>query len=283
MRIVKSAEPENNLKREESLKPIVALLTDFGLKDPYVAQVKAAILSYCRDAVIIDVTHEISAFNELQAAFILKVSAPHMPPGTIHVSVVDPGVGSKRRGIIFVTRRGDVLIGPDTGFMFPAAEELGINKVYVIDESKLPPRFSETFHARDVFAPVAGMIASGRSVEELGHETSDFAKFALPEPIISDDEIEVTVMHIDRFGNVITNLGLRNLPLRTGEKIRIAVEGREIVCEFVKSYAYVGVGDPLLTIGGSGYLELSINRGSAAEEFGLRPGNRLKLRRLTTS
>ena len=116
------------------MRPVIALLTDFGLRDPYVAQVKAVILSYCRDAAIIDVTHDVSAFNELQAAFILKVNAPYMPPGTIHVSVIDPGVGSKRRSIIIESRRGDIFIGPDTGFMIPAAEELGINAVYVIDD-----------------------------------------------------------------------------------------------------------------------------------------------------
>ena len=264
------------------MRPVIALLTDFGLRDPYVAQVKAVILSYCRDAAIIDVTHDVSAFNELQAAFILKINAPYMPPGTIHVSVIDPGVGSKRRSIIIETRRGDIFIGPDTGFMIPAAEELGINAVYVIDDSKLPPRISETFHARDVFAPVAGMIASGKDVRELGREISDYVRFKLPEPKISEDEIGVTVMHVDRFGNVITNLKSRESPLRVGERIRVSMKDKEITCEFVKSYAYVGVGEPLLTIGGSGYVEFSINRGSAAERFGLRPGDKLRLIRLTT-
>lgn len=263
------------------MRPIIALLTDFGLRDPYVAQVKAVILSYCKDAVIIDVTHEISAFNELQAAFILKINAPYMPPGTIHLSVVDPGVGYKRRGIIFTTKRGDAFIGPDTGFMFPAAEELGIIKAYAIDESKLLPRISETFHARDVFAPVAGMIASGKSPWEIGNEISDFAKLILPKPKISRDEVEVTIMHIDRFGNAITNLHSRNMPFKLGDEVRVDVGGREITCKFVKSYAYVVVGEPLLTIGGSAYLELSINCGSAAEEFGLKPGDGLKLTRLT--
>ncbi|MCX8187319.1 MAG: S-adenosyl-l-methionine hydroxide adenosyltransferase family protein [Nitrososphaeria archaeon] len=263
------------------MRPIIALLTDFGLRDPYVAQVKAAILSRCRDAVIIDVTHEISAFNELQAAFILKVNAPHMPPGTIHVSVVDPGVGSGRRGIILTTKRGDVFIGPDTGFMVPAAEELGIRRAYAIEESRLPSRVSETFHARDVFAPVAGMVASGKEPGEIGREVSDFARLALPEPKISGSEVEVMVMHVDRFGNAITNLYSGNMPLRLGDEVKVEVGGREITCRLVRSYAYVGTGEPLLTIGGSGYLELSINRGSAAEDFGLKPGDKLKLIRLT--
>lgn len=263
------------------MRPIIALLTDFGLKDPYVAQVKAKIFSYCKDAVVIDVTHEISAFNELQAAFILKINAPHMPPGTIHVSVVDPGVGSGRRGIIFTTKRGDIFIGPDTGLMYPAAEELGLLKAYVIDESKLPPRISETFHARDVFAPVAGMIASGKDVEEMGHETAEFAKIVLPKPEIRENVVEVVIMHIDRFGNAITNLCSRDTSFKIGDEVLVKVGGREVKCRFVKSYAYVMVGEPLLTVGGSGHLEFSINRGSAAERFGLKPLEKMKLIRLT--
>ncbi|MCD6341804.1 MAG: S-adenosyl-l-methionine hydroxide adenosyltransferase family protein [Thaumarchaeota archaeon] len=257
------------------MKPIISLLTDYGLKDPYVAQVKAVILSYCVDAVIIDLTHEISAFNELQAAFLLKVSAPHMPKGTIHVCIVDPGVGTERRGIIIKTRRGDVFIGPDTGFMIPAAEELGIERVCLIDESRLPPRFSETFHGRDVFAHVAGKIASGEKIEEIGGEISDFARLELPEPMISGEKIGAVAVHVDRFGNVITNVKPKLFSARFGDQVVIKHKDVEIKCKYVKSYAHVPLGEPLITIGGTGYIEISVNRGNAAEKFGIVPGSKL--------
>jgi len=261
------------------LKPVVSLLTDFGLKDPYVAQVKAVILSYCRDAAIIDLTHEVMAFNETQAAFILKVSAPHMPAGTIHLCVVDPGVGTERRGLILETGRGDVFIGPDTGIMAPAAEELGVKAAYVIDESKLPPRRVETFHARDVFAHVAGKLASGEKPSGLGERAETYTKFSLPEPLVRPDVVEATIMHVDRFGNLITNLKPQHLSTELGRELFVKLPEEELRCRFVKSYGHVPAGSALLTVGGAGYIELSVNRGNAAERFGLKPGDKLLIRR----
>ncbi len=256
-------------------KPVISILTDFGLKDPYVAQVKAVILSYCRDAAIIDLTHEIMAFNEIQAAFILKVSAPHMPAGTIHLCVVDPGVGTERRGLILETKRGDLFIGPDTGLMVPAAEELGVEAAYVIDESKLPPRKVETFHARDVFAHVAGRLALGEKPDELGERAEIYARLSLPEPAVKPGRVEITIMHVDKFGNLITNLKPKDLSAEFGEELLIKFPATELRCRFVKSYGHVSAGSPLLTVGGSGYVELSVNRGNAAERFELKPGDKL--------
>jgi len=255
--------------------PIISLLTDFGLRDPYVAQVKAVILSYCRDAAIIDLTHEVAAFNELQAAFLLKISAPHMPEGTIHVCVVDPGVGAGRRGIILETSRGDYFIGPDTGFMAPAAEELGVRRAYIIDEARLPPRKEETFHARDVFAHVAGRLAAGADPSELGWRTESYARLELPKPEPRPEGVEAIVMHVDRFGNLITNLRPEDLDLRHGDEIIILLPSGELKCRFLKAYGHAPVGSPLLTLGGTGYIELSINRGNAAESYGLRPGDKI--------
>jgi len=257
------------------MKPVISLLTDYGLKDPYVAQIKAVILSYVRDTAIIDLTHEVSAFNEIQAAFILKISAPHMPRGTIHVCVVDPGVGSERRSIVIETRRGDLFIGPDTGFMVPAAEELRIKSVYMIDESKLPPRKCETFHGRDVFAHVAGMLATGRSLSEIGMKTSEYVKLKLPEPKFSESKIEAKVMHVDRFGNVITNIPSEKFFARHGEEVMVIAADEQVKCRYVKAYAYAPMGNPLITDGGTGYIEFSINRGNAASRFGISPGDKI--------
>jgi S-adenosylmethionine hydrolase len=261
-------------------RPVISILTDFGLADPYVGQVKGVILSYCRDAVIIDLTHEVMPFNELQAAFILRVSAPYMPPATIHLCVVDPGVGTGRRGIILETTRGDVFVGPDTGFMAPAAEILGVSAAYEIDESRLPPRDVETFHARDVFAHVVGRLARGEKPSSLGKRVESYTVMRLPEPIIEDDSAEATIMHVDRFGNLVTNLRPAQLGLELGSEAFVSIPGREIRCRYVKSYGFVEAGQLLLTVGGWGYLELSVNRGNAAEILGLKPGDRLRISKL---
>jgi len=257
---------------------VISLLTDYGLRDPYVAEVKAVILSYCRDAVIIDVSHEVSAFNELEAAFLLTTYVKYMPEGTIHVCIVDPGVGAGRRGIVVETMRGDLFIGPDTGFMIPAAELLGIRHVYEIDESKLPSRPSETFHGRDVFAHVAGRLAAGVKVRDIGAEIDDYARMSLPEPVVGENWIDATIMHVDGFGNLITNLRPELLSNRMrSDELLIEFRDRILRCKFVKAYGLVKVGEPLLTVGGSGFIELAVNRGSAAETFRLSAGDVIRI------
>ncbi len=260
-------------------KPIIAFITDYGIRDTYVAQVKAVILRYRRDVVIIDVTHEVEPFNELEAAFLLTTYVPYMPAGTIHLCIVDPKVGGERKPIVILTSRGDVFIGPDTGFMFPAAEQLGITSVYEIDESKLPRRFSETFHGRDVFAHIAGMLAAGVPLSEIGKEIIEYKRLVLHKPIKKDDYIEVIVLHIDRFGNIITNLKLKDLEVDFRDIIEVsAPSGITVSCPFVKSYSEVTEGSFLTTIGGSGYIEVSINRGHANEKLRIRAGDKLRVR-----
>ncbi len=261
------------------MRPIIALITDYGTKDPYVAQIKAVILRYRDDAAIIDVTHEVESFNELEAAFLMKTYVEHMPPGTIHVCVIDPGVGAGRKGIIIATERGDMFIGPDTGFMIPAARKLGIKKIYVIDESRLPPRTSETFHGRDVFAHVAGRLARGEPPEKVGKETLDYKVLDIPSPTVTDGKIEGRIMHVDKFGNLITNImpdELESIGKLNGEFV-VKYRGGEISCRWVKSYGWVKEGEYLLVEGGTGYIELSINRGNAAEKTGLKVGDKLTI------
>lgn len=255
-------------------RPVVALITDYGLKDTYVAQLKAIILGYRIDTVILDVTHEVEPFNKLEAAFLLTTYVPYMPPGTIHLCIIDPGVGGRRKPIIVHTSRRDVLIGPDTGFMIPAAEQLGILSVYEINESRLPKRFSETFHGRDVFAHVAGMVALGVPPSELGREIVEYERLAIPKPVKKEDYVEATVLHIDRFGNIITNLRTTDLEIAFGDIIEIStLTGFVVNCPFVKTYSEVPEGSFLTTVGGSGYIEISINMGSADEKIRLRAGD----------
>lgn len=260
-------------------KPIIALITDYGLKDTYVSQVKAVILSYRRDVVLIDVTHEVEPFNEVEAAFLITTYVPYMPSGTLHVCIVDPGVGGKRKPIIIHTARGDIFIGPDTGLMIPAAEQLGIVNVYEIDESIFPKRFSETFHGRDLFAHTVGKLITGASLDEVGKRLLEYNRLILPKPVKVGEYIEATILHVDRFGNIITNLKREDLNIEFGELLEICTPSSGvIICPFLQSYSRVKVGDYLTTIGGSGYIELSINKGNAAEKLRIKSGDKLRVR-----
>lgn len=260
-------------------RPVIALITDYGLKDTYVAQVKAVILSYRRDVIIIDVTHEVEPFNEIEAAFLTMSYVSYMPPRTIHVCIVDPGVGGMRKPIIITTIRGDIFIGPDTGLMIPAAEQLGINNVYEIDESRLPKRFSETFHGRDVFAHAAGKLITGISLNEVGKEISEYKMLKLPKPIKIGEDIEATILHVDRFGNIVTNLRPGELDIKLGDFLEISTPASEVIrCPFIRSYSRVEEGSYLITVGGSGYIELSINKGDAARRLRVKSGDRLRVR-----
>ncbi|MEN2974080.1 MAG: SAM-dependent chlorinase/fluorinase [Candidatus Caldarchaeales archaeon] len=261
-----------------NLTPIIALITDYGLKDTYVAQLKGVILSYRRDVIIVDVTHEVEPFNELEAAFLLLTYVKYMPPETIHLCIVDPKVGGERRPIIIKTVRGDCFIGPDTGIMAPAAESLGIMNIYEIDQSMLPKRFSETFHGRDVFAHAAGKLSIGLSLDKIGKLISDYERIEIPKPLFREDFIESTVLHVDRFGNIITNLKYNEINVGFGDIVEIYMPDTVVRCPLVQYYSRVEEGSLLTTIGGSGYLEISINKGRASEKLRLRPGDRLKVK-----
>ncbi|MCS7125641.1 MAG: SAM-dependent chlorinase/fluorinase [Aigarchaeota archaeon] len=261
-----------------SSQSIIALITDYGIRDTYVAQVKGVILSYRRDVVIIDVTHEVEPFNEVEAAFLLTTYVPYMPPKTIHLCIVDPKVGGERRPIVIETNRGDYFIGPDTGFMIPAAEILGIVNVYEIDESKLGRRFSETFHGRDVFAHIVGKLSTGVDLDEIGKPISDYKRVEIPKPVFKEDIIESTVLHVDRYGNVITNLKFGEFEISFGDILELHILNEVVRCPLVQYYSKVDEGSFLTTVGGSGYIEVSINKGNASQRLGLKPGDKLRIR-----
>ena len=150
--------------------PIISLLSDFGLKDPYVSEMKAIILSICPNVTLIDITHEVSKYNIMEGAFILASATPYFPENTVHLAVVDPGVGSKRRPIIVRSKR-HLYVGPDNGLLILAAKNDGIINVYhVVNEKYMRKEISSTFHGRDIFAPVSAYLANGVKPEEIGIE-----------------------------------------------------------------------------------------------------------------
>lgn len=248
----------------------ITFLSDFGTKEGYVAQMKG-VVSSITDARIVDITHEVAAHNIREGAFILWTTAPFFPLGTIHVAVVDPGVGTERKGLIITTKK-QILVGPDNGILLPAAHLLGDFVVYEITN----PRYmihplSRTFHGRDIFAPVAAYIARGVPFHEIGTRTSHFVdlQFSLGEH--QGDRISGKILYVDRFGNLMTNIPGEILPADMEKKTISVVCGdrRWEPVPFVSSYGFVGQGVLLCTLGSNRFLEISVNQGNAAQTLGL--------------
>ena len=258
---------------------IITLLTDFGSKDPYVAQMKGVILSIAKDVEIVDISHEIYPQNIEQGAFLLYISIPYFPEGSIHVAVVDPGVGTSRRGIVIDC--GDyMLVGPDNGLLVPAAKRSKGFKVYEISNKRyLLDKITYTFHGRDVFAPVSAYLSNGIDPEEMGREIIDYVDLDLEFGKVRGERIEGKILHVDRFGNLITNID-ENLIKRYvgyGEELDIVIRGKKYKARFLRSYGYSREKEMLLTIGGNGFLEVSVNKGSASENVGANIGDKITL------
>jgi len=260
--------------------PIIALTTDFGLKDPYVAEIKAVILSISPNATIVDITHEIEKFNIGMGAHVLASASPYFPKGTIHVAVVDPGVGTKRRPLIIQTKHG-FYIGPDNGVLALAAKSQGIEHIYEIENRKLMlPKISNTFHGRDVFAPAVAHLANGTPPAEFGPEiheivTPEFAKIIRRKGVLVGE-----VMHIDGFGNIITNFGEKELELMNAkDMVNVRLKNVMLKLKLCRVYAEVETQKPLAIIGSHNFLEVSINQGNAAERFKIKAGDKVTLYR----
>ena len=262
--------------------PIIALITDFGLKDPYVAEMKAVILSICLKARIIDITHQVEKFNVRMGAFILASASQHFPKETVYVGVVDPGVGTKRRPIIVETSNS-LYVGPDNGLLMMAAEKQGIKHVYEIRNKRyMLPKVSRTFHGRDIFAPAAAHLANGISPEEFGPEIKDYIAPEYAKPIIEGNTLIGEVLHIDDFGNLITNISeeaLSEIGLAEGDLIKLSFRDKSLRLKICRAYGEVDAGEPLAIIGSHNFLEFSVNLGNAAKCFGLNVGDKLMLER----
>jgi hypothetical protein len=258
------------------LRPVITLTTDFGLKDPYVAEMKAVILSINPNATILDVTHEIEKFNIRMGAYILASASPYFPKGTIHLAVVDPGVGTKRQPILIQTKRG-YLIGPDNGLLALTAKNEEIEHIHKITNRKLMlPRISTTFHGRDIFAPAAAHLANGTSPEKFGQEISEIATPEFAKIIKRKDMLVGEIIHIDDFGNIITNFGEKELELMNARAmVNVKLKAVKQKLKLCKAYAKVEPHKPLATIGSHNFLEISINQGNAAKTFKAKIGDKI--------
>jgi S-adenosyl-L-methionine hydrolase (adenosine-forming) len=274
------------------MSSIITLTTDFGYHDAYVAAVKGAILSINPEATIIDISHSIEPQNILQAAFILNAAYRYFPKQTVHVAVVDPGVGSEREGIILKTPSA-FFVAPDNGILSYVVDDLfhvespsaksahdlnevvfksGVEAVAITD-----PRFwrhpvSPTFHGRDIFAPVAAGLSLDISIYEFGGKINSLHILPVPRPSL-DPEGNLTgqVLHVDHFGNLITNIKSKDLP---GKDAMIDIAGYLI--QGVNNY-YTQNKGVMAIAGSSGYLEISLRDGSACDFLGMAVGDEIKV------
>ncbi len=260
---------------------VIALLTDFGARDHYVAQMKGVLLSGCPEATILDITHEIEKFNVRAGSFILAAAARYTPKGTIHIAVVDPGVGSERRQIVF--RSADALfVGPDNGLMTSAAESRGLEGAHLIDVEGLGLRnASNVFHGRDIFAPVACELYKGTPLEEIGPKITDYVKSSLSAATLEKGSLRCEVVHVDGFGNIITNVRaeqLEHLGVKWGSVFRTRLRRKTITLRFLRAYSEASSGTPAALIGSHRFLEIGMNQASASKRLGVRSGDRLIIR-----
>ncbi len=252
---------------------IVTLTTDFGTRDPFVGAMKGVILGIHPDVRIVDIAHEIPQRDIAEAAFVLRESCPYFPAGTIHLAVVDPGVGSDRKAIIVETERY-CFVGPDNGIFGAVCEKEAVRRVVAITNPDLMrPEVSATFHGRDVFAPAAAHLAKGVAVSAFGPEVSDWVRLELPEPKIEGARLLGRVVRVDRFGNVITNVSEEAFRAFAGDGAFEIGAGTVRLREIVRSYASVSEGEPLALFGSSGVLEVSVNGGLASDVLGTKRGD----------
>lgn len=257
---------------------IITFLTDFGSNSSYAAQMKGVAMSIT-DAKIVDITHRVTPQNIREGAFLLLTSVPFFPPGSVHVAVVDPGVGTDRRGIV-ITTPSQILVGPDNGLLIPAARYLGNFTVYEITNPKLMLNsVSNTFHGRDIFTPVAAHILNGILFEQIGPIITDFVNLDFGNFEINDNSATGKIVYIDRFGNIITNIdGFRlNQVLSYDKKITLIIGKLKKRISFVKSYNYVKKSELMVTIGSSNLLEIALNQGNAAKKLGMKPDDEVKI------
>lgn len=266
--------------------PIITLLSDFGLKDPYVAEMKAVILNICPEARIVDISHEIEKFNIRMGAFVLASAAPYFPAGTIHVAVVDPGVGTKRRPIIVETKRC-FYVGPDDGLLMLASQKEGISHVYHVSNPRyMLPRVSRTFHGRDVFSPAAAHLARECPPYEFGPEINDYALPEFAKLCVRKGELLGEVLHIDDFGNIVSNISeedLEKMSIREGCSLRVKLNGKPLTLKLCSAYGEVPAKKPLGIIGSSDLLEISINQGNASKVFKAKIGDSVRVSSLSSS
>ena len=248
------------------MSSIVTLLTDFGTADGYVAEMKGVLLCHAAGVPLLDMSHDVPAHDVDFARLTLARYWRRFPAGTVHLVVVDPGVGSERAALA-VSSDGRFLVGPDNGVLSPALFALDAHAVALQVNANASP----TFHGRDVFAPAAALLARGASLHELGEPFLEPMRRRTPQPVRrADGAIEGEVLTVDRFGNALTNLLARDV-----DTLTLQVRGVPQQLRLVRTYAEAAPGEAVTLVGSSGFLEIAVRDGHAANTLGIQRGQRV--------
>jgi S-adenosylmethionine hydrolase len=253
--------------------PIITLTTDYGTNDHLVGTLKGVILKINPEATIVDITHNVAPYDLLDGALAIGAAYAYFPPRTIHVVVVDPGVGTDRRPLL-VSGENQYFIAPDNGVLSLVYErEQNIVVRHANVEHYYLQPLSKTFHGRDIFAPVAAWFSKGAQIASMGEEITDFKRFAMPRPKASDGVSKGVVMRVDAFGNLVTNFRSEDLPetaLQSGA-VKFQV-GSHPVLRLVDTFAQGREGEPVAYVGASGYIEVAVNKSNASRTLALGRG-----------
>ncbi|WP_458010816.1 SAM hydrolase/SAM-dependent halogenase family protein [Candidatus Solincola sp.] len=258
---------------------LITLTSDFGTSEEWVGVVKGVILSINPEAVIVDISHHIPPFDIGKGAFVLAAALPHMPRG-VHLAVVDPGVGTRRLAVALQCARGDFLVGPDNGLLIPAAERLGgVARAYFLENRDFFRHpVHPTFHARDIFAPVAAHLSLGVDPSEMGMamEVEDLVPAPWGRARVGEGAVYATVIDVDRFGSLRLNAypeQVEELGYRLGDRVLVGIGEEEMEFALASTFGEVEAGAPLFFEDSSGVMALGINGGSLARRTGSRPGD----------
>jgi S-adenosyl-L-methionine hydrolase (adenosine-forming) len=259
---------------------LITLTTDFGLNDHFIGTVKGVILNAVPDVKIVDICHSVQAFDVLDGALTISQAYAYFPPGTIHMVIVDPGVGTARRPIILTTNLHR-FVAPDNGVLsmiYDREERLSVR--HVTAEHYFLQPVSNTFHARDIFAPIAASLAKGVDPDRFGEEITDYVRFAAPRPKPADgNTMRGVVLKVDRFGNLVTNITPQDVPLlfQPEPPVFQIVVGKREITQIHSNYAQGAPGEVFGILGSMGFLEIAANRGAAAQILGVGKGTEVSV------
>jgi S-adenosyl-L-methionine hydrolase (adenosine-forming) len=258
---------------------IITLTTDYGTNDHLVGTLKGVILKINPDVTIVDITHNVTPFDLLDGALAIGSAYSYFPPKTVHVVVVDPGVGTERRPLL-VSAANQYFVAPDNGVlsMIYEREPEGLVVRNANAEHYYLQPVSKTFHGRDIFAPVAAWLTKGWQTSGMGDEIEDYKRFALPRPKETDGVVKGVILRADSFGNLVTNLRQEDLPESAAQDGAIKLQiGTQAVSKFVETFAQGNGAEPFAYLGSSGFVEIGVNKGNAARTLGLGRGTAVAL------
>ena len=251
---------------------LVALFTDFGPSDPYVAQLKGSIKTIAPSAELLDLSHSNAAFDISTASYLLSKSTRTLPPGSIIIAVVDPGVGSSRAGLAVRTQAGRIYLAPDNGILTEVLAREGL-----ADARTLPiatETISSTFHARDLFGPAAARLVNSESFDSLGAKAEKILRLPRNTATVMPNQAKGQVLYIDHYGNILTNIpGSELAKLKVGQLLTVTIKGKSLSLPFLRTYAEAPADRPFALINSDGEFEIAINQGNAARELGIKVGD----------